>query len=194
MNIIPRYAFQSARVVVVIIGLMCGQIRANPPADNGGGNAGIANPGQARKLAIAAFLRGDQSAADLAVADAIAARNDAGGTDVSTSEECALLSFALHDLNDHVNAQRLAAASMVALNRREQGNDKFDRLRAALLTAHLHERVLFNDSNARAAYHRALVLDRDNVTAKEGLARLDLAQAVVNEKIKEQQLLRQRGK
>jgi hypothetical protein len=176
--------------------------RSQVPA-NGGGALGAAadevsrtaertSQGQlntARKRAIEALRRGDTAAADSAIAEAIIARGDDGGTGANTAEELTSLSFSLSDLGDKAIARKLATGAALALEPLERGQDRKVSLRAGLLAAHLQERILQNPVKAREAYQRVLVADPANFAAKEGLARIDLINAVVAERVKEQQLL-----
>jgi hypothetical protein len=148
-----------------------------------------------RQQALAAFRDGDAAAAKAAIAEAVATRRASGeDDDVSSAEELASLSFSLADVNDPADARELAAQSAVVLKRLARGRDRDAVLRAALLAAHLQERILHDFASARTAYQRALELDPANAAAKEGVARIDLDHAVVAEKIKEQQLLQERAK
>jgi len=148
--------------------------------------------GSARQKVFDALRKNDAAAAKAAIDLAIAARTDEGGVDVSTSEELALLSFGLADGQDRANAQQLANQAIAAAARVEAGpNVKFSP-RAALVAAHLYEKVLGDPAKARLAYQRVLALDPANVPAKEGIARIDLEKAIVAEKIKEQLLMQQR--
>jgi hypothetical protein len=148
-----------------------------------------------RQQALAAFRDGDASAAKAAIAEAVATRR-AGGedNDVSSAEELASLSFSLADVNDPADARELATQSAVVLKRLARGRDRDAVLRAVLLAAHLQERILHDPANARMAYQRALEIEPANAAASEGVARIDVEQAVVAEKIKEQQLLQERAK
>jgi Tfp pilus assembly protein PilF len=148
-----------------------------------------------QQRALAAFQAGDTTMAEAAITSAIAERRARGeDNDVSASEELAALSFSLADTDDQLNARALATRAATILDRLTRGRDSDSILRASLVAAHLQERILHDSASARMAYQRALELEPANAAAREGVARIDLEQAVVAEKIKEQQLLQERAK
>lgn len=144
----------------------------------------------ARLDAMEAARAGDLAGMQQRLVTAVAALGSARAADVELAEELAGVSFNLEETGDWDPARQVSQLAREALERLQQGRDDEVAVRAGLIEAALWERVDYDRESARAAYQRVLQRAPENEEARDGLARLDLFDAMTAEKIKEQEQLR----
>jgi hypothetical protein len=142
-----------------------------------------------RQEILALARAGDFVSVQRRVATSVEDRRSRRSLDVDLADELAAVSFNLDETGDAEAALRISELAREALTRVKQAGQGDEAIWANFVEATLWERVYRDPTKARAAYKNVLKLDPENQAARDALARLDLADAITAEKIKEQEQL-----
>ncbi len=143
----------------------------------------------ARQEILATARAGDFATVRQRVTADIADRRTLRSNDVDLAEELASVSFNLDEVGEPDAATRVSELARAVLARVQRERNRAEAVWATFVEATLWERVHHDAVKARAAYEQALELDPECEAAREGLARLALADAITGMKRQEQEQL-----
>lgn len=143
---------------------------------------------------MAAARRGDFDEAASRLTRVNRERPTGRADDDEMGQEFAAISFVLAEDGERELAAKAAVRALAALGRVQGREGRREAIWAGLIEARIHELVLRDSARARRAYEQVSRRDPENTAASEGRARLDLAEAATEEKLKEQLLLEEAEK
>jgi hypothetical protein len=143
----------------------------------------------ARQEVLAAAQAGDFATVRQRVDAGIANRRSRRTLDIDLADELAAVSFNLDEIGESEAAARVSEQALDILVRLQRSRNPDEVVWATFVEATLWERVHHDATKARAAYGEVLKLDPKNDAAIAALVRLDLGDAITEQKMREQEQL-----